>query len=110
MVSCRELVELLGDYLDGVLDSAGAQALGAHLADCQECTAFINTYRGTVWAVRQLREEEIPPQLRERLLAFLDSAMEERTELSPFERGLCPRKLNGGRLGRGAEPPSQEMT
>lgn len=84
MVSCRSLVELLGDYLDGALDRAAAQALGAHLADCQECTAFMNTYRGTVWAIRELREEELPPQLRERLLAFLGRAVEERTELGRF--------------------------
>jgi anti-sigma factor RsiW len=64
-------VDLLGEYLDEGLDPATAEALTAHLADCQECTAFTNTYRGTVGATRQLREEEIPPQLKERLLTFL---------------------------------------
>ena len=71
MLRCRDIVELLGEYLDGELDPATAEALKAHLADCRECTAFINTYRGTVRAARQLREEQIPPALRERLLTFL---------------------------------------
>lgn len=71
MLRCRDIVELLGEYLDGALDPATAEALGMHLADCQECTAFVNTYRGTVRATRQLREEHIPPQLKERLLTFL---------------------------------------
>lgn len=71
MLRCRDIVELLGDYLDGALPPATGEALRAHLADCSDCTAFINTYRGTVRAARYLREEQIPPQLRERLLAFL---------------------------------------
>ena len=71
MLRCRDIVELLGDYLDGELNSATAEALNAHLADCQECTAFINTYRGTVRVTRQLKEEDLPPLLRERLLTFL---------------------------------------
>ncbi|MFQ5899174.1 MAG: anti-sigma factor family protein [Candidatus Methylomirabilia bacterium] len=71
MRSCRDLVDLLGAYLDGELDPGTARALEAHLADCHECTAFINTYRSTVRTTRQLREEELPPKLRERMLAFL---------------------------------------
>lgn len=71
MLRCRDIVELLGDYLDGELGHSTAEALKAHLADCRECTAFINTYRGTVQMTRQLREEDIPPALRERLLTFL---------------------------------------
>ncbi len=71
MLRCRDIVELLGEYLDGALDPATADALTAHLADCHECTAFLNTYRGTVRTTRQLQEEELPPALRERLLTFL---------------------------------------
>jgi anti-sigma factor (TIGR02949 family) len=71
MLRCRDIVELLGDYLDGELNPATAEALKAHLADCRECTAFINTYRGTVRVTRRLKEEDLPPLLRERLLTFL---------------------------------------
>lgn len=31
----------------------------------------INTYKGTVQVARRLRPEEIPPELTDRLLAFL---------------------------------------
>ncbi len=71
MLRCRDIVDLLGDYLDGDLDPATAEALKAHLADCRECTAFISTYRGTVRVTRQLKEEDLPAPLRERLLTFL---------------------------------------
>ena len=72
MLRCRDVVELLAEYLDDQLDQATAGALDAHLTGCDECTAFTNTYRKTVQALRQLREEDLPSQLRDRLLAFLN--------------------------------------
>jgi len=71
MLRCRDVVDLLADYLDGALDPETAGALEAHLADCQDCTAFFSTYRGTVRSSRRLGEGELPRELRERLLTFL---------------------------------------
>lgn len=71
MLGCRDIVDLLDDYLDGALEGAVARALEMHLEGCQDCTAFLETYRGTVRASRHLRESQLPAQLRQRLLAFL---------------------------------------
>lgn len=71
MLRCRDIVELLADYLDGTLDPGTARALEEHLAGCEDCTAFFNTYRGMVRSSRRLSERELPRELRERLLAFL---------------------------------------
>jgi anti-sigma factor RsiW len=71
MLRCRDIVELLDDYLDGALNPADAEAMAAHLGDCQDCTAFFQTYRGTVRTSRQLTENQLPPELRKRLLTFL---------------------------------------
>lgn len=68
---CREIVDLLADYLDGGLDPATAKNLRAHLEGCAPCIAFLNTYKGTVKAARQLKETDIPPELKDRLLSFL---------------------------------------
>jgi anti-sigma factor RsiW len=71
MLRCKDIVDLLEAYLGEGLDPATTEALTAHLADCPDCTAFLNTYRRTVGTTRELREEELPAPLRERLLAFL---------------------------------------
>ncbi len=71
MLRCRDVFALLGDLLDGTLESAVTRALEAHLLGCEDCTAFLATYRGTVRATRSIRERELPAQLRERLLAVL---------------------------------------
>lgn len=68
---CRDIVGLLADYLDGALDSVTTRGLQAHLEGCAPCIAFVNTYKGTVKAARQLKETDIPPELKDRLLSFL---------------------------------------
>ena len=70
-IRCREIVDLLADYLDGSLPGETARRLEAHLEGCSPCIAFVNTYRGTVDAARRLHETEIPPELRDRLITFL---------------------------------------
>ena len=69
---CREIVDLLGDYLDGDLDPETAKALEVHLSDCGPCVSLVNTYRGTITASRKLLVEEIPPELIDRLREFLN--------------------------------------
>jgi anti-sigma factor RsiW len=71
MLRCRDIVDLLDAYLEGDLDAADVAALETHLAGCEECTAFMKTYRATVRKTRQLSEDQLPAELRERLLTFL---------------------------------------
>jgi anti-sigma factor RsiW len=68
---CKEIVEFLGDYLEGDLDPNTSKALEKHLEGCPPCIAFLNTYRGTVDAARRIQEVSIPPELHDRLLSFL---------------------------------------
>jgi len=70
-LECRECVDLLADYIDGALPSSQAELLEWHLEGCAPCVAFVNTYRGTVDAARRLRETRLPPELQQRLIAFL---------------------------------------
>ena len=74
-VECKEIVNLLADYLDGTLSRDTARALETHLEGCSPCIVFVNTYRGTINAARKIHEVEIPPELRDRLLSFLRRKM-----------------------------------
>ncbi len=72
-IECRQIAELLGDYLDGTLPRQTAELLEWHIDGCAPCVAFVNTYRGTVNGARRLRDVEIPTELKKRLLGFLRS-------------------------------------
>ena len=57
-LSCRELVELVTDYLEGTLDPARLAALDAHLAGCDGCGTYVEQMRQTVAALRGLGDGE----------------------------------------------------
>ena len=73
-MECRQIAELLADYLDGTLPRRLAELLEWHIDGCQPCVAFVRTYRGTVHAAEKLREIEVPPEVKQRLLAVLRSS------------------------------------
>lgn len=72
-LECRQIAELLGDYLEGTLPRQTRELLEWHIEGCAPCVAFVNTYRGTISAARKLRDVEIPVELKKRLLTVLRS-------------------------------------
>lgn len=70
-MECRQIAELLGEYLEGTLPKRTTELLEWHIDGCAPCVAFVNTYRGTVNATRALPDVPIPPELKQRLLAVL---------------------------------------
>lgn len=70
-IECRQIAELLGDYLDGTLPKQTRELLEWHIEGCGPCVAFVNTYRGTINAASKLKEVGIPSELKQRLLAVL---------------------------------------
>ncbi|HEY2603433.1 MAG TPA: zf-HC2 domain-containing protein [Thermoleophilaceae bacterium] len=68
-MSCKELVELVTDYLEGSLSWRQRRRFEKHIAKCDGCTAYLEQIRVTVRAIGTLREEDIPPATRDELLA-----------------------------------------
>jgi len=46
-VTCRDAIALLGEYLEATLGASAGKEIEAHLRDCDECQAYLNTYRRT---------------------------------------------------------------
>jgi anti-sigma factor RsiW len=70
-IECRQIAEMLADYLDGTLDERLRSLVDWHIESCSPCVAFVNTYRGTIKATRQIADVPIPPELKQRLLKVL---------------------------------------
>jgi anti-sigma factor RsiW len=72
-MTCRQVVQLLTDYLDGALSIADRRRVEEHLAGCDACTAFLAQLRTTGRVVARLAEVEVPAPLRAELIqAFRD--------------------------------------
>jgi len=72
-LSCRVLVELVTDYLEGALPEAELARFEAHLAHCAGCEAYLEQVRATIALVGATGGQEERPGL-EALLAELRRA------------------------------------
>jgi len=70
-IVCASGIELLMDYLDGVLPGDVRAALDAHVAGCQRCTAFVASYCATPRILRDATAATLPTDLEASLKAFL---------------------------------------
>lgn len=70
-MTCQDAIAILADYLDATLGPAAAETLEAHLRDCAECVAYLNTYRTTPALVTKTSHIEMPPEMKRRLREFL---------------------------------------
>ena len=70
-VSCETGVELLMDYLEGVVADDIRTNLELHVAGCPKCAAFLASYLATPRILREATVAAMPPELQRSLLAFL---------------------------------------
>jgi hypothetical protein len=75
-MDCRQIADLLADYLDGALPKRTAELIEWHIDGCGPCVAFLNTYRGTIRATRSLPDTPMPAELKKRLLKVLKSTQD----------------------------------
>jgi anti-sigma factor RsiW len=72
-LACKELVELVTDYLEGRLTPEDRRRFDEHLAACDGCTRYVEQFRTTIRLVGRLREQDLEPHVRDALLdAFRD--------------------------------------
>lgn len=70
-MTCRELVELVTAYLEGVMDPDTRALFDAHLEKCRGCRNYLDQFRTTARTVGQIEEGDLDPAFRARLLEAL---------------------------------------
>ena len=67
-ITCKEVVELVTDYLEQALLPEVQATFEAHVADCPGCDTYIAQVQKTIAMLRKLTEEQMFPGTREELL------------------------------------------
>ena len=78
-MTCRELVELLIDFVSDELPAEHRQRIEQHLRRCPPCEAYLASYQTTIRLTRQLPCEPIPPELERRLRACLQELRKDQS-------------------------------
>ena len=67
-IACRELLELITDYLDDALPGDVRTAMTAHLEACDGCARVLEEFRTTFALPGTLTEDRVRPAQRDLLL------------------------------------------
>jgi anti-sigma factor RsiW len=68
-LTCKELVELVTEYLDGALSSEELERFEEHLVYCGPCVTHVEQMRETIRVAGALREQDLEPDVADDLLA-----------------------------------------
>jgi anti-sigma factor RsiW len=66
---CRELVELITEYLEDGLSPTDRARFEAHIAECEACRTYLEQFRQTIRVLGRLPEDSLSPEARNTLLA-----------------------------------------
>jgi anti-sigma factor RsiW len=68
-MTCRELVQVITDYLEGTLSRRDTRRFERHLRECDGCTTYVEQMRETIRLAGVLGEDDLAPAVRDELLA-----------------------------------------
>jgi anti-sigma factor RsiW len=102
MVTCRELVELVTDYLDGALPPARRAEVVAHLEGCADCLRYLAQLQATRRVLTAATAPSLHPDDRAAALAAFQAWCAAQHATPTGVRRPWWRRLLPGRRGDGA--------
>ena len=69
MLTCREIVQLMTEYLEGTMPTEERLRFERHVAICPPCRGFLAQMREMLRLSGDVTEESISPEVRAELLA-----------------------------------------
>ena len=67
-MACKELVELVTEYLEGTLPAGDRRRFEDHLKDCDPCVTYLDQMRQTIRSLGRLTEASLPEDAKQDLL------------------------------------------
>lgn len=68
MLTCRQLTELVTDYLEGRLSLRQRLRFEVHVGMCSHCRAHLRQMKQTIRTLGMLPEDAVPPEALNQLL------------------------------------------
>ncbi len=70
-LTCKELTDLVTDYVEGALTGRDRERFEEHMMTCPPCQVYLDQMRHTIELLGQLPEDTISPEAEEVLLEAL---------------------------------------
>ncbi len=73
MVTCKDFLKELSDFLDESVDSTVRQDLERHISECPNCWVICDTTKKTIQVYKGMDPEPLPEKVHDRLVQILDA-------------------------------------
>jgi anti-sigma factor RsiW len=80
LLTCKEFLQELSDYLDENVDPVVKSKLEQHIAECPNCWVICDTTKRTIRIYRGMDAYPIPGEVEARLMAALDRKIAAKTK------------------------------
>jgi len=72
LLTCKEFLQELTDYLDSAVDAELRRKLEAHISECPNCFVILDTTQRTIKVYKGMEAQEIPPEVHQRLMKAVE--------------------------------------
>jgi len=72
LLTCKEFLQELTDYLDASVDAELRVKLERHINECPNCFVILDTTQKTIRVYKGMQEKEIPPEVEARLMKAVE--------------------------------------
>ena len=75
MLTCKDFLHELSDYLDESVDSEIRAKLEKHITECPNCWVIADTTRKTIQIYKGMEPQSIPSDIESRLVVALEKKL-----------------------------------
>jgi anti-sigma factor (TIGR02949 family) len=75
LLTCKEFLQELTDYLDSTVDAELRHKLEAHINECPNCFVILDTTQKTIKVYKGMQPQEIPNEVHVRLMKAVERKM-----------------------------------
>jgi Putative zinc-finger len=80
LLTCKQFLQELNDYLDPNIDAEMKNHLNAHVTQCPNCFVIVDTTMKTLQVFKGVEPQTIPEDVKTRLWKALDRKMAARKQ------------------------------
>ena len=72
LLTCKEFLQELADYLDSTVDAELRRKLEAHISECPSCFVILDTTQKTIKVYKGMQPQPIPEEVHIRLMRAVE--------------------------------------
>ena len=83
MLTCKDFLAALNEYLDGTEDAEIRREVEEHISDCPNCWVVFNTTQKTLKLFKGMESQDIPEDVHNRLMDRLSQKIAQQGDSGP---------------------------